>query len=112
MEREGGGMPPPTAPPLLLLLLTAGLEVEVGIFVALLARPWGPLRAAAGPEKPFWCGGRRGEAVGGGRCLGDEGEGWGWSLLTPPSITPGLPCTGFTPVTSLWCWPEGPFMSP
>lgn len=34
-------------------------------------------RIPAGLEKPFGCGGSRGEAVGGGRCLGGEGGGWG-----------------------------------
>lgn len=28
-----------------------------------------------GLAKPFWWGGSRGEAVGGGRCLGSDGEG-------------------------------------
>ena len=64
-------MPPPMEPPLLLLT-----TVVLGVLALLLAGPWGPPRAPVGLEKPFWCGGRRGEAVGGGRCLGG-GEGWG-----------------------------------
>lgn len=34
----------------------------------------------AGLAKPFWWGGSRGEAVGGGRCFGGEGEGCGCIL--------------------------------
>lgn len=117
MDREGGGMPPPMEPPLLLLLTVlssaGGLALLLGLLLALLlvlllAGPRGP----AEPEKPFWCGRRRGEVVGGGRCLGVKGEGWECSLLTTPIITLGLLCGRVATVTSLWCWPGAPFMSP
>lgn len=44
-------------------------------------------RIPAGLAKPFWCGGSRGDAVGGGLCFGGEGEGCGGIL---PITEPGL----------------------
>lgn len=53
---------------------------EAGVMlplVVLLVNAWDPMepRTPAALVKALCCGGSRGEAVGGGRCLGGDGEG-------------------------------------
>lgn len=69
-----GGVPPLLLPTLAPTLASPGA-------------PMAPSAAPAALAKPFWWGGSRGEAVGGGRCLGGDGEGWGCILPPPPPIT-------------------------
>lgn len=59
----------------------------------LLASPCGAPRVPdipKGPAKPFWWGGSRGEAVGGGRCFGGDGEGCEWCFPLPTITKLGL----------------------
>lgn len=53
-----------------------------------------------GLAKPFWWGGSRGEAVGGGRCFGGEGEGCG--CIFPITVLGRW--LGDAMVTCLWVW--------
>lgn len=78
-EEEGGILL--TAPPLLLTMPALALLLPSPPIVP--TTPCLPT-TPGGEVKPFWWGGRRGEAVGGGRCLGGDGEGCGWSLPIPP----------------------------
>lgn len=76
---RGEGVAEGSVPPLLLPTLALTLESP--------GAPSDNPDDPVGLAKPFWWGGSRGEAVGGGRCLGGDGEGWACILAPPLPIT-------------------------